>query len=60
MSDPLSIAAGVAGLLSLGIQVSLSLVDYYSAYTDRDAQIGRTLGRLSGLGKLDDYGVSRI
>ncbi|CAI7598480.1 unnamed protein product [Penicillium manginii] len=35
MSDPLSIAASVAGLLSLGIQVSESFLKFYAAYKIR-------------------------
>ena len=30
--EPLSVAASVAGLISLGIQVTQSLVDFYNAY----------------------------
>jgi ankyrin repeat domain-containing protein 50 len=32
MTDPLSVAAGVAGLISLGIQVTESLVKFYTSY----------------------------
>ncbi|KAL5002549.1 hypothetical protein BDV10DRAFT_191363 [Aspergillus recurvatus] len=49
MGDPLSIASGVAGLLSLGIQVTQSLIDFYSAYKDQDSdliQITQNLGNL--------------
>ncbi|KAL5045868.1 hypothetical protein BDW71DRAFT_72141 [Aspergillus fruticulosus] len=49
MGDPLSIASGVAGLLSLGIQVTRSLVDFYSTYQDQDSdliQITQNLGNL--------------
>jgi hypothetical protein len=41
MSDPLSIAAGIAGLLSLGIQVTQSLVDFYSVYKSQDNDIAK-------------------
>jgi hypothetical protein len=49
MADPLSIASGVAGLLSLGIQVTQSLVNFYSAYKDQESdliQITQNLGNL--------------
>jgi hypothetical protein len=32
MADPLAIASGLAGLLSLGIQVTQSLVLFYTTY----------------------------
>ncbi|KAJ5472932.1 hypothetical protein N7530_006933 [Penicillium desertorum] len=58
MADPLSIASGVAGLLSLGIQVTKSLVDFYSAYKDQTpalAKITLNLENLLGiLQALDD------
>ncbi|KAJ5983064.1 hypothetical protein N7481_005163 [Penicillium waksmanii] len=41
MSDPLSIAAGIAGFLSLGIQVTQNLVDFYSEYKGQDANIAK-------------------
>jgi len=49
MADPLSIAAGAAGLLSLGIQVSQSLVSFYLDYKGQDADIDRIIQRLEGL-----------
>lgn len=58
MADPLSIASGVAGLLSLGVQVTKSLVDFYSAYKDQApalAKITLNLENLLGiLQALDD------
>ena len=47
--DPLSISAGVAGLISLGIQLSQSLIDYYSAYKSQFKEVNRTITRLQGL-----------
>jgi hypothetical protein len=41
MSDPLSIAAGIAGFLSLGVKVTQSLLDFYSAYKSQDADIAK-------------------
>ena len=49
MGDPLSMVAGVAGLLSLGIQVSESLIDFYKSYRDQDADIAATTDRLKTL-----------
>lgn len=45
----LDMAAGVTGLISLGIQVTQSLVDFYSAYKNRQAEIAFTVKRLEGL-----------
>ncbi len=49
MTDPLSGAAGVAGLISLGIQVTQSLVDFYNAYKSRDSDLVGMTGRLESL-----------
>lgn len=52
MADPLSTAAGIAGLLSLGIQVTQSLITFYSAYKNRDnnlAKISQNLGDLQNI-----------
>jgi hypothetical protein len=49
MSDPLSVASSVAGLLSLGIQVTNSLVDFYAAYKDQDSDLGSTTQELESL-----------
>ena len=49
MGDPLSIVASVAGLLSLGIQVTQSLVSYYTAYRHQDSHVARTTFRLEAL-----------
>lgn len=60
MADPLSIAAGVAGLLSLGIQVTQSLVVFYSAYKDQDtdlANITQSLDNLQGIFRSLDIAV---
>lgn len=38
MADPLSIAGSVAGLLSLGIQVTQSLLDFYTVYKNQDSE----------------------
>ena len=49
MSDPLSIAASVAGLISLGVTVSQSLVDFYALYKDLDSDLNGTMKRLESL-----------
>ncbi len=49
MTDPLSVAAGVAGLISLGIQVSQSLVDFYNSHKDLDSDLDGTTKRLESL-----------
>ncbi|CAI7629206.1 unnamed protein product [Penicillium pancosmium] len=49
MSDPLSIAADAAGLLSLGIQVSESFLKFYVAYKSQDDNITRVLKKLENL-----------
>jgi hypothetical protein len=41
MADPLSIASGIAGLLSLGIQVTQSLIDFYSAYKNQGTDLAK-------------------
>src|SRR2546423_2538692 len=49
MGDPLSAAAGVAGLVSLGLQTIEYLVKYYTSYRARDLNLARTADRLSDL-----------
>lgn len=49
MSDPLSVAAGVAGLVSLGIQVTEGLFMFYTSYKDQDVNIERATGKLENL-----------
>lgn len=49
MADPLSIASGIAGLLSFSIQVTQTLVDFYSAYKDQDTNLARTSQNLESL-----------
>lgn len=47
MSDPLSISASVAGLVSLGLTVVQGLHNYYSSYRDRESNTATTLKKLS-------------
>jgi hypothetical protein len=49
MSDPFSLAVSGAGLLSLGIQVTQSLVDFYASYKDRDSNLNNTVQELESL-----------
>ena len=39
MTDPLSVAASVAGLIPLGIHVTQSLVDFCTSYRDQDCDL---------------------
>src|SRR5215469_12284716 len=47
--DGLSVAASVAGVLSLGIQVTQSLVDFYSAYKSQKSDVAHTIKKLEHL-----------
>jgi hypothetical protein len=49
MADPLSVAAGIAGLLSLGIQVTESLVKFYTSYKKQDTDVAQTTEKLKNL-----------
>ena len=49
MSDPLSIAGSVAGLISLGITVTQTLVDFYTSYKHQDSELIGTIERLDNL-----------
>lgn len=49
MADPLSIASGVAGLLSLGIQVTQTLVRFYTTYKDQDNDVAKVTQNLDNL-----------
>jgi hypothetical protein len=49
MSDPLSIAAGVAGLLSLGIEISESLIKFYTAVKEQAKDVVYTRQKLENL-----------
>ena len=49
MSDPFSIAAGIAGFLSLGIQVTQTLVDFYSVYKTQDADVAKITQNMENL-----------
>lgn len=49
MGDPLSVAASVAGLLSLGLKSTESLYDYYTAWRDQRQDLAKTADQLGGL-----------
>jgi hypothetical protein len=49
MADPLSVAAGIAGLLSLGIQVTQTLCTFYSAYKNLNSNLSGTVEKLEAL-----------
>ncbi len=49
MADPLPVAAGIAGLISLGIQVTGSLVKFYTSYKGQDTDVTRTTEKLESL-----------
>lgn len=49
MGEPLSIVASVASLISLGIQVTQTLVDFYNSYKHRDSDLVDTIEKLDSL-----------
>ena len=49
MADPLSVAGSVVGIISLGIQVTTSLVSFYNSYKGRESDIIHMTGKLNGL-----------
>ena len=55
MTDPLSVAAGIAGLISLGVQVTHSLVKFYTSYKGLNGDVARTTGNLESLHDIFDF-----
>ena len=49
MADPLSVAGSVVGVISLGIQVTTSLVNFYNSYKGRESDIIHITEKLDGL-----------
>lgn len=49
MADPLSVTASIAGVISLGIQTSQFLFDYYKAVQGQDDEVARITKRLQGV-----------
>ena len=55
MADPLSISASIVSLVSLGIQVTGSLVSFYNSYKDQDTDIPRITENLKSLQSAFQY-----
>ena len=49
MGDPLSVASGVVGFVSLGIQLTQTLVDFYQAYKHLNSDITAIISNLEAL-----------
>ena len=49
MTIPLSVSGSVVGLISLGIQVTQSLVDFYNTYKSRDSDLVGISERIESL-----------
>src|SRR5437764_9258841 len=49
MTDPVSVTAGIVGLISFGIQVTGSLVKFYTSYKGQDSDVSRTTEKLESL-----------
>lgn len=49
MTDPFSVAAGAAGLISLGVKVTESLVEFYTTYKNQDSDVARLANKLEDL-----------
>ena len=49
MTDPLSIAGSVAGVVSLGIQVTQSLIEFYKSYRYQDSELAGIIRKLESL-----------
>ena len=49
MTDPLSVAGSVVGVISLGIQVTTSLVNFYNSYKGQESDIIHITEKLDGL-----------
>ncbi|KAK4250674.1 hypothetical protein C7999DRAFT_38283 [Corynascus novoguineensis] len=52
MADPLSIPGSVVGIISLGLQVTQYLFDYYSALKNRETHLSGTITKLEQLMKV--------
>ena len=49
MTDPLSVAGSVVGVISLGIQVTQSLLNFYNAFKHQDSELVHMIDRLDSL-----------
>ncbi|KAJ0343153.1 hypothetical protein COL922a_000481 [Colletotrichum nupharicola] len=54
MSDPLSVAGSAVGIVSLGIQVTQTLYDYYNAFANAESDVAHILTKLESLLELLD------
>lgn len=52
MADPLSVVGGVVGIISLGLQVTQYMYDYYSAIKDRETNLASLVEKLEQLIKI--------
>ncbi|KAL4816385.1 hypothetical protein BDW67DRAFT_162220 [Aspergillus spinulosporus] len=52
MAEALGIASGVAGLISLGLEITQGLLEFYVAWRNQDAEIDSMYNALSGLSSL--------
>ena len=55
MTDPLPTTASVAGVVTLGIQVTQSLIDFYKSYRHQDSELAGIIGRLESLAETLHY-----
>lgn len=60
MGDPLSIAAGVAGIISLGLTVSSGLLNYYGSWKDSPSNVSTMCESLETLTKTFEILHERI
>ncbi|KAL9016469.1 MAG: hypothetical protein Q9185_006186 [Variospora sp. 1 TL-2023] len=52
MADPLTVSASAVGIIALGLTVSSSLLDYYSAFKDQRSDVAEMLRSLQTLSKI--------
>ena len=53
--DPVAVLGSTVGVISLGIQVTQSLVDFYNANRYRDTELAGIIGRLESLAETFQY-----
>lgn len=54
MADPLSVAGSAVGIVSLGIQVTQGLCDYYTAFKNQYSDVAHTIQKLERLLELQE------
>lgn len=52
MAEALGIASGVAGIVSLGVEVCQSLLEYYSSWKDAESEVMTTHNSIQDLAKI--------